>query len=132
MDYLNNRKPLRIVVLATALATGGVFAVSAQTTPADQQQEAQQFLSAPKSLSDAVVAAEASTGGKAMSATYETANGATSYVVELVAADGTESAVSVDATSGAVIAMAADTEDGQAGDQENGSGSDGESQDDNG
>lgn len=136
MPHPTRTKPLVLLTLAAALSTGAVFAVSAETTQATPAQEAQQFLSAPKTLSDAVAAAEGQTGARAISASYEAQNGTMAYMVELVAPDGTEQAVSVDATSGAVTVLA----DAAAGDQQ-GEGqsegqsdgeSGGESQDDNG
>lgn len=73
-------------LISLAMLGGAATMASADTSAA----EAQAFLAAPGSLSAAVSAAEASTGGKAMSAEFED-DGANAgmYEVEIVMPDGT-------------------------------------------
>jgi hypothetical protein len=73
-------------LISLSLLGGAATMAYADTSPA----EAQAFLAAPGSLSAAVAAAEASTGGKAMSADFEDDGAyAGMYEVEIVMPDGT-------------------------------------------
>lgn len=73
-------------LMSLGLLGGAATVALADTSPA----EAQFFLAAPGSLSAAVAAAEASTGGKAMSVDFEEdGTDAGMYEVEIVMPNGT-------------------------------------------
>lgn len=124
-----------VLVAATAIASLisvasiGV-AVADNHAANNDAAEIQAMMGAKLSASEAATAAEASVGGRAVSVGLEDASGQLLYEVTLIAADGTEIEVTVDAMSGAVAKVAAteDTNDGeQAGDQnENGGDENGE------
>ncbi|WP_281969050.1 PepSY domain-containing protein [Roseovarius nanhaiticus] len=103
----------KMVLLSAAIVTGGVAAAHAGENGegAENKQEVQSFLSSPQTLADAIAAAEAKTGARAMDASFEQAkDGSAAYDVELVKADGTQMDVLVDA-SGTVTMQASDDAD---------------------
>lgn len=109
---------MALVALGVAGA-GATSALADQTNADTDMAEAQAFLAAPGSISDAIAAAEKSTGGKAMSASFESdATNAALYEVEVAAADGTMSTVMVNPADGTVQAKANEAEDAQGTDAE--------------
>lgn len=113
---------LTAALVAVGLTGAGLTAAQASSgNEANNAAEIQAFMSAP-SLTDAVKAAEANTGGKAMDASFETLkDGSAAYEVELVKADGSQIEALVKADgSVTATAMAAndmdDHEDGEADD----------------
>lgn len=124
-----------VLVAATAIASlisvaSIGAAVADNHTANNDAAEIQAMMGAKLSASEAAIAAEASVGGRAINVGLEDASGQLFYEVTLIAADGTEIEVTVDAMSGAVAKVAA-TEDAnggeQAGDQnENGDAENGE------
>ena len=86
-------------LVATAItAAGGAYAASGSAS-ADQA-EMQAALAAKVSLSQAVKAAEASSGGKAMEVVFTDENAKPGYEVTTVTSDGAEQNLFVDATTG--------------------------------
>ncbi|WP_370272497.1 PepSY domain-containing protein [Pseudooceanicola nitratireducens] len=113
---------LTAALVAVGLSGAGLTAAQASSgNEANNAAEIQTFMSAP-SLMDAVKAAEAKTGGKAMDASFETLkDGSAAYQVELVKADGSQIEALVKADGSVTAkAMAADDmddhEDGEADD----------------
>ena len=92
-------------LISLGLLGGATTMALADTSPA----EAKAFLAAPGSLSAAITAAETSSGGKAMSADFES-EGADSgmYEVEIVMPDGTVTEHLVNPADGSVKAAPAD------------------------
>lgn len=114
-----------VLVAATAIASLisvasiGAAIANNHATNTDAA-EIQAMMGAKLSAAEAAAAAEASVGGRAVNVGLEDASGQLLYEVTLIAADGTEIEVTVDAMSGAVakVAAAEDTNnDEQAGDQ---------------
>ncbi|HWL57808.1 MAG TPA: PepSY domain-containing protein [Paracoccus sp. (in: a-proteobacteria)] len=85
-----------------AIAVASATTVGQARPPSDDTAEIQQFLKAPKSISDAIRAAESSTGGKAIEAEFDDHKGVAAYEVKTVAGD-TVAKVKIDAASGQVI-----------------------------
>ena len=105
-------------LLSIGLISGAVTMAAADSHAKDANAaEAQTFLAAPGSITKAITAAQAHSGGKAMSADYES-DGATAgwYEVEVVAADGTISELLVNPADGTVKAAPADDMNGDDGD----------------
>ena len=94
-------------LISLGLLGGAATIASANQNAANDMAEAQAFLAAPGSLNDAVIAAETKTGGKAMSASFESdeAN-AGMYEVEIVMPDGTMMAAVVNPADGSATAKA--------------------------
>lgn len=113
---------LTAALVAVGLSGAGLTAAQASSgNEANNAAEIQAFMTA-QSLTDAVKAAEAQTGGKAMDASFETLkDGSAAYEVELVKADGSQIEALVKADGSVTAkAMAAedmdDHEDGEADD----------------
>tara|TARA_R110000751_G_scaffold36747_1_gene89549 strand:+ start:7323 stop:7694 length:372 start_codon:yes stop_codon:yes gene_type:complete len=114
---------LTAALVAVGLSGAGLTAAQASSgNETDNAAEVQTFMSAKTGLMDAVKAAEAKTGGKAMDASFETLkDGSAAYQVELVKADGSQIEALVKA-DGSVTAKAMpandmeDHEDGEADD----------------
>lgn len=113
---------LTAALVAVGLSGAGLTAAQASSgNEAGNAAEIQAFMTA-QSLTDAVKAAEAQTGGKAMDASFETLkDGSAAYEVELVKADGSQIEALVKADGSVTAkAMAADDmddhEDGEADD----------------
>ncbi|MGB5558745.1 MAG: hypothetical protein WBN04_12135 [Paracoccaceae bacterium] len=108
-------------LISLGLLGGAATIASANQNAANDMAEAQAFLAAPGSLNDAVIAAETKTGGKAMSASFESdeAN-AGMYEVEIVMPDGTMMAAVVNPADGSATAMSAmdDDENGEGDDDD--------------
>ncbi|WP_323036433.1 hypothetical protein [Pararhodobacter sp.] len=101
-------------LMSLGLLGGAATMALADTSPA----EAQVFLAAPGSLTAAVSAAEASSGGKAMSAEFEEdGTDAGMYEVEIVMPDGSVAEYLVNPADNSVRLMPADTDDGDDDDE---------------
>lgn len=109
---------LTAALVALGLSGAGLTAAKASSgNEANNATEIQIFMTAP-SLMDAVKAAEAQTGGKAMDASFETLkDGSPAYLVELVKADGNqiEALVKADGSVTAKAMSAEDTDDHEDG-----------------
>ena len=86
----------------TAIAAGSALSVGQAWAGSDDTAEIQQFLTAPKGISDAIRAAETATGGKAIEAEFDDHKGAAAYEVKTVAGDKIAK-VKIDAASGQVV-----------------------------
>ncbi len=95
---------LLAVGAASAAAFGGT-AVLAGSDSADDKAEVQAFLGSAHSISAAIGAAEASSGGKAVAAEFDHKDGAAFYEVDTIA-NGKQISVEIDAASGKVIKSA--------------------------
>lgn len=98
-----------LVATAASLATGQSVAWGDQ-----DENDALQIRHAKISLADAIAAAEAKTGGRAAKAEFEKAKEGWIYDVEVVAGS-TVNDVHVNAESGAVLSVSADTIDADDG-----------------
>lgn len=108
-------------LISLGLLGGAATIASANQNAANDMAEAQAFLAAPGSLNDAVIAAETKTGGKAMSASFESDDAnAGMYEVEIVMPDGTMMAAVVNPADGSATAMSAmdDDENGEGDDDD--------------
>lgn len=85
-----------------AIAGGSAGTVGQALAGSDDTAEIQHFLAAPKGISEAIRAAEATTGGKAIEAEFDDHKGAAAYEVKTVSGDKIAK-VKVDAVSGQVI-----------------------------
>lgn len=112
-------------LLALGLLGGVATIAAADQHAANDAAEAQAFLAAPGSIADAVKAAEANMGGKAMSASFES-DGSTAgmYEVEIVMPDGAMMTAVVNPADGSVTAKPAaamdDDPTGEGADNESG------------
>ncbi|WP_145953459.1 PepSY domain-containing protein [Oceaniglobus indicus] len=102
-------KSLKTLGAATLIALGAAGATAAladRNSDADDRAETQAFLAAPGSIMDAITAAENQTGGKAMSADFDTDDTASGvYEVEIAMTDGTTKEVAVNPADGTVTAI---------------------------
>ncbi len=97
--------PIFALALAVGIALSSVGAAYAGSDgEVDQQKEIDAVLGAKISLSQAIVAAEAATGGKAFAADIAGKTGALGYEVK-TAKEGVLQMVTVDPTLGKVIAV---------------------------
>ncbi|MGR3723723.1 hypothetical protein LGT41_0015665 [Abyssibius alkaniclasticus] len=106
-------------LLALGLVGGAATMASANShSKAGDTAEAQSFLAASGSIADAIAAAEAQSGGKAMTAEFESDGpDAGWYKVELALADGSVSELLVNPADGTVkVAPADDMDHDGAGD----------------
>ncbi len=105
-------------LVSLGLLGAGTMAANAESHMSDDDiAEIQSFQSATQTLAQAVTAAEADTGGTAMSAEFEVeGTDGPAYKVEILMADGTTQTAMVDAMDGTVTAMAKDAEDSDTGD----------------
>ncbi len=123
---------------ASALLALGLLGGAATIAAADQHSssndaaEAQAFLAAPGTIGDAIKAAEANTGGKAMSASFES-DGTTAgmYEVEIVKPDGTMMTAIVNPADGSVTAKPASATDDDQNGEDSGTGENGEANESN-
>ena len=106
-----NRKTIVNLGSSTLICLGMLGGAATMSAAGTSPAEAKAFLAAPGSLSAAVGAAEKSTGGKAMSATFEEDGAAPGvYEVEIVMPDGTVSDHLVNPADNSVKAAPADEE----------------------
>ncbi len=112
---LTNLKALgAVAVIALGAAGLGATTVMAKQQGADSDMaEAQAFLAAPGSITEAIAAVEKNTGGKAMSAEFETddATSVVGYEVEVALKDGTVSTMMFNPADGSVTVILAEAED---------------------
>lgn len=120
---MNRNKILTLgtsALLSIGLISGAATIAAADShSKGDDAAEAQTFLAAPGSIAAAITAAETQSGGKAMSAEFET-DGADAgwYEIEVVAADGTMTELLVNPADGTVKAAPTDDMDGDESDGE--------------
>lgn len=101
---------------------GGTVSMASAEQNGDGQAEKQQFLASPRTLAQAIAAAEKESGGKAMDASWEAAGTAGApglFEIELVKPDGTVVWAEVNSADGTVRTMAM-AEDNDDNDLENG------------
>lgn len=97
-----HKKPIIIAALvASAVASSG-YAFAGTDSQAADQAEMQAALTAKVSMMQAIQAAESQSGGKAMEAVFSDENGKPGYEVTIVAKDGAEHNLVVDASTGSV------------------------------
>lgn len=129
--------PTRPVTLVAALTLGvaglaATMAAAEQTGGKTDAAEAQAFQATPMTLGDAAKAAEAKTGGKAMSAEFDNEDKAAgTYKVEIVTPDGATTYAMVDPADGSVKPMAAGSGNDMSEGEDAGTGSDAEDNDSN-
>ena len=112
----------KYMILASLLAATGSSIAYAEDG-ANEQAEGKAVFGAKVSLVQAVTAAEAQAGGKASSVnfTMPAGNGAPFFHVEVIAADGSQQDLAVDAESGEVskaIAIESEDDGSEQGDQD--------------
>ena len=107
-------------LLALGLVGGAATMASADShSKSGDAEEAQSFLAASGSIADAIAAAEAQSGGKAMTAEFESDGpDAGWYKVELALADGSVSELLVNPADGTVKVAPADDMDHDGADNE--------------
>ncbi len=129
LTYLKSFGAMSLIALGLAAAGAGI-AVAEQNGSETDMAEAQAFLTAPGSIAEAIAAAEKNTGGKAMSASFETdqSTATSAYEVEVALPDGTMSTVMVDPANGTVTAKAAEAEEADGTGMDNGESEDGENE----
>lgn len=113
-------------LMALSLMSGNSAFAETEGTEAPME-EAQAFLTSPTSVSQAIAAAEAASGGKVSSIEYQKGkDGAPDLIMaDVVLADGSEKSVAVNPADGKVMNITlaendpqADEEDGNGGDEE--------------
>jgi len=99
-------------LLSATFAGGAMTAASAETGKAtDDAAEARSMLASGQSMAEAIAAAEESTGGKAIDASWESRDGSAGmFEVELVNADGTMTTARVNADGSVQIFAQSDDE----------------------
>ena len=108
---MKNYPIIAATVIGVGVATLGVNSALAESSGSKQDQaEMQAMASAKISLSEAIKAAESKSGDKAVEAMFSVEKGKSGYEIGLMAPDGTEHNMMVDAASGAVSKMAASDE----------------------
>ena len=113
-------------IMALSLISGNsAFAESKGTE--NPMEEAQAFLASPTSMSQAIVAAEAASGGKVSGIEFQSGeDGAPDLIMaDVVLADGTEKTVAINPADGKVMNITL-AENDQQGDEQDGEDSDGE------
>ncbi len=116
---------IMLAFFAAGLAVADIETASAASADGTQEAgEGQAFLSAKVSAVQAIQAAEAQSGGKASAVNFTAGEGnmAPFYRVEIIAADGSQQDLAVDAVSGTVKMAAAQESESD----ENGSGEEGQ------
>lgn len=120
---------IAVSVLAAGMGAAGVTsAIAANNGAAADQAEMQALGTVKLSMVDAIKAAETAQPGKTAEVQFDLENGAPAYEVTIIAADGTEHNMMVDANSGKVQMLAAneDGPDMNANDQDDGETEDGD------
>lgn len=113
-------------IMALSLISGNsAFAESKGTE--NPMEEAQAFLASPTSMSQAIAAAEAESGGKVSGIEFKSVeDGAPDLIMaDVVLADGTEKTVAINPADGKVMNITL-AENDQQGDEQDGEDSDGE------
>ena len=113
-------------IMALSLISGNsAFAESKGTE--NPMEEAQAFLASPTSMSQAIAAAEAASGGKVSGIEFQSGeDGAPDLIMaDVVLADGTEKTVAINPADGKVMNITL-AENDQQGDEQDGEDSDGE------
>ncbi|EEW25075.1 phosphatidylinositol 3-kinase-related protein kinase [Rhodobacter ferrooxidans] len=113
-------------IMALSLISGNsAFAESKGTE--NPMEEAQAFLASPTSMSQAIAAAEAASGGKVSGIEFQIGeDGAPDLIMaDVVLADGTEKTVAINPADGKVMNITL-AENDQQGDEQDGEDSDGE------
>jgi hypothetical protein len=113
-------------IMALSLISGNsAFAESKGTE--NPMEEAQAFLASPTSMSQAIAAAEAASGGKVSGIEFKSGeDGAPDLIMaDVVLADGTEKTVAINPADGKVMNITL-AENDQQGDEQDGEDSDGE------
>jgi uncharacterized membrane protein YkoI len=128
---MTNRNIVYVSAIVLALV-GGIpaasFAAGRQAQEVNDQAEAQMLQQAKVSLTDAIQAAQAAEGGKAIGATFDGGASKPGYEVEIVSPDGGMHSVFVDAQSGQVTKATADAADSENGMEQEQSGQNGENE----
>ena len=110
-------------LLALSLIAGtSAFAETPAVGSEDPMAEAQAFLASPTSLSQAIAAAEAASGGKVSTIEYQSGeNGAPDLIMaDVVLADGSEKTVAINPADGKVMNITVAENDQQSGEQDGG------------
>ena len=110
-------------LLALSLIGGtSAFAETPAVGIEDPMAEAQAFLASPTSLSQAIAAAEAASGGKVSTIEYQSGeNGAPDLIMaDVVLADGSEKTVAINPADGKVMNITLAENDQQGGEQDGG------------
>lgn len=105
----------KVMEVRVDLQTGAIASIKKHNLErmfeGESRSEAQDFLKAGTSLSQAIATAEQKTGGRATEAAYENENGRTQIEVAVLDQTGVEHAVKVNATDGKILSVnAADDE----------------------
>jgi uncharacterized membrane protein YkoI len=94
-----------MTTLVSAGILGATMLAAGAQTAGGEKAEAQTFLSAPQSLTQAIAAAEAKTGAKAKDASFESTGATADYEIELIKSDGTPAYAKVNAKDGTVTVL---------------------------
>lgn len=109
---MNTKTFLTAACVSAALVGTGATVALASTEDGGNRAEVQAFMSAGTGLTDAIKSAEASTGAKAMDASFEMRqDGTAGYEVELVKPDGSQLIAMVDAKDGSILTRAQGADD---------------------
>lgn len=103
---MNGNTSLKIAATLLAIISGTAVLAESQA-PLIPVEGAQAFLTSPTSLTAAIAAAEAATGGKVASIAYQTGvkGAADAILARVMLADGTEKTVALNPTDGTVMTM---------------------------
>ncbi len=103
---MNTNISLKIAATLLAMISGTAVVAESQA-PQIPVEGAQAFLSSPTSLTQAITAAEAATGGKVTSIAYQTGvkGAADAILAHVILADGTEKTIALNPADGAVMTM---------------------------
>src|SRR6267142_2074901 len=103
-------KPRKIVVVSVLAMAAATTAFAAESRQGSEAHEAVAYEQVKMTLADAIALAERQTGGKAVEATLEQEHGTVSFEVEIMK-DRAFRKVTIDATTGQVVASKADRHD---------------------
>jgi len=103
-------KPRKIVVVSVLAMAAATTAFAAESRRGGEAHEAVAYEQVKMTLADAIALAERQTGGKAVEATLEQEHGTVSFEVEIMK-DRAFRKVTIDATTGQVVASKADHRD---------------------
>ncbi len=106
-------KTLSIAAMIATVSLGATAALADNHGDALSARDAQAFLTAPTSLTQALTAAEAATGGKVFRIEFEVADhgGVGMILAQVLMPDGAEQRLSINPADGHVTPLAMDAED---------------------
>ena len=123
------KKTAAAVMIALGLgAAGASAALAEQHTGTGDRAEVEAFLASPMTIADAITAAEAETGGTAMSVEFDAEDTEPArYEVEVAMADGATTTVAVNPADDGTVTAIADEDDDEDDDDDETEDDDGDS-----